>query len=55
MIAFRLTKPLQRNNTGISIHYKGKLDNLSTITYLMVELEDIANGIGWVCTRLDED
>jgi len=40
---------------GISIHYKGKLDDLSNITDLMDELEDIANSIGWKCTRLDDD
>jgi len=40
---------------GISIHYQGRLDDLSLIVPLMDELEDIAKSIGWSSRRLDED
>ena len=40
---------------GVSIHYRGKMANTSTIDVLCDELALVADKMGWTCTRLDDD
>ncbi len=40
---------------GVSIHYRGKMADISTIDVLCDELALVADKMGWTCTRLDDD
>ena len=40
---------------GVSIHYRGRLDDISMLSDLINELSDIANSMGWEQTQLDDD
>jgi len=40
---------------GVTIHYRGKLDDLGRVDDLRLELADIAQSIGWKCQTLDDD
>ena len=40
---------------GVSIHYRGKMADISTIYVLCDELALVADKMGWTCTRLDDD
>ena len=40
---------------GITIHYRGRLNDLAQIDALSAELADIAAAMGWKSTRLDDD
>jgi len=40
---------------GITIHYRGKLDDLARLENLCNELADIAEWMGWKSQRLDDD
>jgi hypothetical protein len=40
---------------GVSIHYRGKMADISKIEVLCDELALVAEKMGWTCTRLDED
>jgi hypothetical protein len=40
---------------GVTIHYRGKLDDLAQVENLRRELADIAESIGWKWQTLDED
>jgi hypothetical protein len=40
---------------GVSIHYRGRLDDVGQLATLCEELADIAAAMGWETTRLDDD
>ena len=40
---------------GVSIHYRGRLDDVAQISALSEELADIADAMGWQSTRLEDD
>jgi hypothetical protein len=40
---------------GVSIHYRGRLDDLGQLAKLCDEMTDIARAMGWETTRLDDD
>jgi len=40
---------------GISIHYRGRLDDVGQLGILCEELADIAGAMGWESVRLDDD
>jgi len=40
---------------GVSIHYRGRLDDVGRLAVLCEELTDIAAAMGWESTRLDDD
>lgn len=40
---------------GVTLHYRGQLNESSRITALVAELADIADSMGWLWTRLDDD
>lgn len=40
---------------GVSIHYRGRLDDVGQLANLCEELADIAAAMGWETTRLDDD
>ena len=40
---------------GVSIHYRGKMADISTIDVLCEEMALVADKMGWTCTRLDDD
>lgn len=40
---------------GVSIHYRGKMADISKIEVLCDELALVAKKMSWTCTRLDED
>jgi hypothetical protein len=40
---------------GVSIHYRGKMADISTINVLCDELALVADKMDWTCTRLDDD
>ena len=40
---------------GVSIHYRGRLDDVGQLAVLCEELADIAAAMGWQSTRLDDD
>jgi hypothetical protein len=40
---------------GVSIHYRGRLNDLGQLTGLCEELADIAVAMGWRSSRLDDD
>jgi len=40
---------------GISIHYRGRLNDVGQIAKLSAELADIAGTMGWKSTHLDDD
>lgn len=40
---------------GITIHYRGKLDELRRLDDLRLELSDIGTTMGWSCRTLDDD
>jgi hypothetical protein len=40
---------------GVSIHYRGKMADISTINVLCDEMALVADKMGWTCTRLDND
>jgi len=40
---------------GVSIHYRGRLDDVGQLARLCEELGDIAAAMGWETTRLDDD
>ena len=40
---------------GVSIHYRGRLNDATLLPALSEELDDIADAMGWHSTRLDDD
>ena len=40
---------------GVTIHYRGKLNNTSLLPQLLSELTDIASVMKWKCQELDDD
>jgi hypothetical protein len=40
---------------GVTIHYRGRLDDLGQLARLCDEMADIARAMGWETTRLDDD
>jgi hypothetical protein len=40
---------------GVSIHYRGRLNDVGLVARLCEELTDIAGAMGWETTRLDDD
>jgi hypothetical protein len=40
---------------GVSIHYRGKMADISTIDVLCDEMTLVADKMNWTCTRLDDD
>jgi len=40
---------------GVSIHYRGKIADISKINALCDELALVADKMGWTCTHLDDD
>ena len=40
---------------GLSIHYQGGIDRLEDISKLVDELEDIAESMGWMSQRINND
>jgi hypothetical protein len=40
---------------GVTIHYRGKIDNLAKLPDLIGELTDIAEWMGWQTSRIDDD
>ena len=40
---------------GVSIHYRGRLNDVGLVDKLCAELADIAATMGWESTRLDDD
>lgn len=40
---------------GVSIHYRGRLNDIGQLGALCEELADIANAMGWQSTTLDDD
>jgi hypothetical protein len=40
---------------GVSIHYRGRLDNAALLPSLRDEVGDIAHSMGWPSTTLDDD
>jgi hypothetical protein len=40
---------------GVSIHYRGKMADISKIEVLCDDLALVADKMGWTCTRLDDD
>ena len=40
---------------GVSIHYRGRLNDVGQLAKLCAELADIAVAMGWETTRLDDD
>jgi len=40
---------------GITIHYRGKIDDIEKISKLVEDLEDFAIELGWESQRIDED
>ncbi|MCU0913405.1 MAG: hypothetical protein MUC88_02445 [Planctomycetes bacterium] len=40
---------------GITIHYRGRLNDLGQIARLRAELADIAASMGWESRQLDDD
>jgi hypothetical protein len=40
---------------GVSIHYRGRLNDVGQLGKLCAELADIARAMGWECTPLDDD
>ena len=40
---------------GVSIHYRGRLDETGLLLSLCDEVGDIANSMGWRATTLDND
>ncbi|MDA3799836.1 MAG: hypothetical protein PF692_12230 [Kiritimatiellae bacterium] len=40
---------------GVSIHYRGQLDDKTQLPALIDEIQDIATTMGWSTTTLDED
>jgi hypothetical protein len=40
---------------GVSIHYRGRLNDVGRLAILCEELADIAPAMGWESTRLDDD
>jgi hypothetical protein len=40
---------------GVSIHYRGRLDDVGQLGKLCAELADLARAMGWECTPLDDD
>jgi hypothetical protein len=40
---------------GVSIHYRGRLNDVGQLAKLCAELADIAAAMGWETTRLDDD
>jgi len=40
---------------GVTIHYRGKLDDVGRMDELTQELEDIAKSVGWTWHTLDDD
>ncbi len=40
---------------GVSIHYRGRLNDVGQLNRLCEELADIADVVGWESTRLDDD
>lgn len=40
---------------GVSVHYRGRLDDVGQLSTLCEELADIAHAMGWQSTMLDDD
>jgi len=40
---------------GVTIHYRGKIDDMAEVYKLTDDLEDFANELGWESQRMDED
>ena len=40
---------------GVSIHYRGKMADISTVDVLCDEMALVADKMDWTCTRLDDD
>lgn len=40
---------------GLSIHYQGGIDRIENIPKLVEELEDIAESMGWMSQRINDD
>jgi len=40
---------------GVSIHYRGRLDDIGRLPALCEEVRDIARILGWPCETLDDD
>ena len=40
---------------GVSIHYRGRIADISKINVLCDELALVADKMNWTCTRLDDD
>ncbi len=40
---------------GVTIHYRGKIDDTADVSNLADDLEDFANELGWESQRMDED
>ncbi len=40
---------------GLSIHYRGGIDRIEDIPKLVEELEDIADSMGWLSQRINDD
>jgi hypothetical protein len=40
---------------GVSIHYRGRLDETALLSSLLHEVDDIAQSMGWPSTSLDDD
>jgi hypothetical protein len=40
---------------GVTIHYRGRLNDIGQLARLCDEMADIARAMGWETTRLDDD
>jgi hypothetical protein len=40
---------------GVSIHYRGRLNDIHLVSLLCDEVGDIARSMGWPSTTLDDD
>jgi hypothetical protein len=40
---------------GVSIHYRGRINNITLIPRLCEEIRDIADSMGWPSTTIDDD
>jgi hypothetical protein len=46
---------MEKVSMGVSIHYRGRLNDVGQLASLCEELTDIAAAMGWQSTRLDDD
>ena len=40
---------------GVTLHYRGTLDDLNRLPALRAELADVAQAMGWSAVRIDDD